>query len=173
MFKTSLSICLLLACVSVSVTATDIKKSTVKVSLIGEAKLKAELAAKNEQSAMAKAEIVALLGTKPVTSNLFGFDSATLDRKGRLSLSEAREQLVNHKGKVVIIGHCDEKGGESYNYKLGLRRADSVKEYLISIGVNAENIETISYGNTKPIINEAGKVNSYRSRRVEVFTKEG
>ena len=56
-----------------------------------------------------------------------------------------------HKVKVQIEGHCDERGTVEYNLALGERRANSTRDYLVSIGVSPERISTISYGKEKPL----------------------
>jgi len=56
----------------------------------------------------------------------------------------------NQKLYVYVEGNCDERGSEAYNQALGTRRANSVRQYLINLGVNSERIHTISYGKEKP-----------------------
>jgi peptidoglycan-associated lipoprotein len=56
----------------------------------------------------------------------------------------------NPANKLQIEGHCDERGTEEYNRALGERRAQSIREALVSLGVGAERIRTISYGEDKP-----------------------
>jgi peptidoglycan-associated lipoprotein len=56
-----------------------------------------------------------------------------------------------HKVKVQIEGHCDERGTVEYNLALGERRANSTRDYLVSIGVSPERISTISYGKERPL----------------------
>jgi peptidoglycan-associated lipoprotein len=53
--------------------------------------------------------------------------------------------------KIQIEGHCDERGTSEYNLALGERRANSAKKYLISLGMPADRISTISYGKEKPL----------------------
>ena len=53
--------------------------------------------------------------------------------------------------QVVIQGHCDERGTEEYNLVLGERRAQSIKNYLMDLGVPEKNLDVISYGKTKPV----------------------
>ena len=53
--------------------------------------------------------------------------------------------------KIQIEGHCDERGTIEYNLALGERRANSAKKYLISLGMPADQISTISYGKEKPL----------------------
>jgi peptidoglycan-associated lipoprotein len=60
--------------------------------------------------------------------------------------------LMKHpKVKIQIEGHCDERGTIEYNLALGERRANSAKKYLISLGISADRISTISYGKEKPL----------------------
>ena len=57
--------------------------------------------------------------------------------------------------KVTVEGNCDERGTREYNLALGARRANAVKEYLVSLGVSAARVETISYGKERPICSES------------------
>jgi peptidoglycan-associated lipoprotein len=57
--------------------------------------------------------------------------------------------------RVTIEGHCDERGTREYNLALGARRASAVKEYLVSLGVSAARVDTISYGKERPICTES------------------
>ena len=57
--------------------------------------------------------------------------------------------------RVTIEGNCDERGTREYNLALGARRANAVKEYLLSLGVAGSRVETISYGKEKPICSES------------------
>ena len=82
---------------------------------------------------------------------LFAYDSARLN-------SAAKEILKNQAGwlnsdyslSVTIEGHCDERGTREYNIALGERRANAVKKFLVSNGVDGSRIKTISYGKEKP-----------------------
>lgn len=81
----------------------------------------------------------------------FAFDQADLTSEGRNDLARNARLLKTVSGvKVVIEGHCDERGTSEYNLGLGERRADTVKTYLVSLGVSASRIRTISYGEEKP-----------------------
>ena len=57
--------------------------------------------------------------------------------------------------RVTIEGDCDERGTREYNLALGARRANAVKEYLVSLGLAASRVETISYGKEHPICSES------------------
>jgi peptidoglycan-associated lipoprotein len=57
--------------------------------------------------------------------------------------------------KVTVEGDCDERGTREYNLALGARRANAVKEYLVSLGVSSARVDTISYGKEHPICTES------------------
>jgi peptidoglycan-associated lipoprotein len=57
--------------------------------------------------------------------------------------------------RVTIQGNCDERGTREYNLALGARRANAVKEYLVSLGASASRIDTISYGKERPMCTES------------------
>lgn len=71
--------------------------------------------------------------------------------------------------QVLLEGNCDELGSEKYNYSLGLRRANSVKSSLISLGINKDRIFVKSFGKTKPICNENTKSCHQKNRRVDLI----
>lgn len=90
-------------------------------------------------------------------------------------LKEVSTILSRNKNiKVIIEGHCDERGTNEYNLGLGDRRANSAKEYLISLGIPSNKIETISYGEEKPICTEQTEDCWAKNRRAHfVFIEEG
>lgn len=59
--------------------------------------------------------------------------------------------------RVTVEGHCDERGTREYNLALGARRANAVKEYLVSLGVSSSRLDTISYGKERPICTESNE----------------
>ena len=67
--------------------------------------------------------------------------------------------------RVTIEGHADERGTREYNLALGARRANAVKEYLVSIGVSAARVDTISYGKERPICSESTEACWAQNRR--------
>ncbi len=81
----------------------------------------------------------------------FSFDDFSLSEEAKKTLVENAAWLMNRpEKKVAIGGHCDERGTGEYNLALGERRANSAKRYLITLGVSANQISTISYGEEKP-----------------------
>jgi len=83
---------------------------------------------------------------------LFEVDQHTLTPAARRTLDAQADWLMrNGDFDVVIEGHADEQGTREYNLALGARRANSVFEYLLSRGVAAKRLETVSYGKERPI----------------------
>jgi peptidoglycan-associated lipoprotein len=108
---------------------------------------KMEEAARLEEIQQQKEE--ALLQTQTV---YFDFDKSKVDAKYLELLQAHANFLIKNPGqKVMIEGHCDERGTPEYNIALGERRAKAVAQYLQSLGVVAEQISTVSYGEEKPV----------------------
>jgi peptidoglycan-associated lipoprotein len=81
----------------------------------------------------------------------FDYDSYTLRDDATQALSESARVLKERTGiRITIEGHCDERGSEAYNIALGAKRANAARDYLISLGIDAARIDTISYGEEKP-----------------------
>jgi peptidoglycan-associated lipoprotein len=81
----------------------------------------------------------------------FDFDEAALRADAKAALENNAKWMQANGGKSVIVeGHCDERGSVEYNLALGERRAKAAKEYLVSYGVAANRITTISYGKERP-----------------------
>jgi peptidoglycan-associated lipoprotein len=81
----------------------------------------------------------------------FAFDSAVVNPSERPKLDDmAAYMRENPRHIITIEGHCDERGTEEYNRALGERRAQACREYLISTGMDAARLQTISYGKEKP-----------------------
>ena len=81
----------------------------------------------------------------------YDFDNATIKGDYKPLVQAHASYLDAHRGAhVVIQGNCDERGSREYNIGLGQRRADSVKRMLETLGVNAGQVETVSFGKEKP-----------------------
>lgn len=81
----------------------------------------------------------------------FAYDNAGLDERARNEVSNLWEWLSSHPtSRVQVAGHTDERGTTEYNLALGERRASSVKDYLVRLGVAAERVVTISFGEERP-----------------------
>jgi len=68
---------------------------------------------------------------------------------------------------VSVGGHCDERGTEEYNMALGEKRAMAAKNYLVSLGVPAERLRTVSYGKTQPLVKGVDEESYFMNRRDE------
>ena len=66
---------------------------------------------------------------------------------------------------IVVEGHCDERGSAEYNLGLGDRRAEAAKDFLVSLGVSADRLKTISYGKERPVCTESNESCYQRNRR--------
>lgn len=83
---------------------------------------------------------------------LFDVDQSTLNDEGRsVLLAQANWLRENIDFVAVIEGHADEQGTRQYNLALGARRANAAMEYLVSQGVEADRLKTVSYGKERPI----------------------
>jgi len=81
--------------------------------------------------------------------------------------------LKNKSAKLLIEGHCDERGTNEYNLALGDRRAKAVRDYLLSLGVQSAKMDIISYGEEKPLCSEKTEVCWQKNRRAHfVVLKE-
>ena len=97
---------------------------------------------------------------------LFGYDSSELDDDDRAILNNQSKFLnQNPSLKITIQGHCDERGTREYNLALGEKRASSVKDYLISLGINSERISVVSYGKERPQVLGSNKAAWSMNRR--------
>ena len=98
----------------------------------------------------------------------FGFDASQL-APAELSKIEAVAQHLQAKpGRVVIIeGNCDERGSNEYNLSLGDLRAIAIRDYLVTLGIDAKRIQSKSYGEEKPAVSGHGEEAWSKNRRGE------
>ena len=104
---------------------------------------------------------------------LFDYDKYDIRTDGRAVLDSIAPWLnKNKETKVLIEGHCDERGTNEYNLALGEKRAAAAKAYLISQGISSARLSTISYGEEKPVCLEQNENCFQRNRRAHfVVTK--
>ena len=82
----------------------------------------------------------------------FDFDKSAVRADAKPILSAVADYMKKNKGaKLLIEGHCDERGTSEYNMALGDRRAESARAYLASLGVPASALSTVSFGKEKPL----------------------
>jgi peptidoglycan-associated lipoprotein len=98
----------------------------------------------------------------------FDFDSSSLRPDAMQTLRDNAEKIRQVPNVMIqLAGHCDERGTQEYNLALGERRALSVREYLIQLGVPANRIVTISYGKEFPAVEGSNEAAYSMNRRVE------
>jgi peptidoglycan-associated lipoprotein len=98
----------------------------------------------------------------------FGYDSFELGTEQMEDLRYNAGWIVDHPElQIRLEGHCDERGTEEYNYNLGQKRAQAVREYLIRNGALEEQLHTWSWGETRPIDPGQGEAAYRRNRRVQ------
>jgi peptidoglycan-associated lipoprotein len=103
----------------------------------------------------------------------FEYDKADVREGDRAVLGKNAEVLKRFDFlKVTVEGHCDERGTVEYNLALGERRAKAAYDYLVSLGVPADRLKTVSYGKEIQVCNEAGEACWQRNRRAK-FTVTG
>ncbi|MBW8782533.1 MAG: OmpA family protein [Verrucomicrobia bacterium] len=98
----------------------------------------------------------------------FDFDKSGIKPSERAKLEEAKKYLGEHpEQRLLLEGHCDWKGTSEYNLGLGDRRAGAAKQYLSTLGVPAEKLETLSKGNLDAV-EKADEATMAKDRRVEL-----
>jgi peptidoglycan-associated lipoprotein len=108
-----------------------------------------------------------------LTDVYFDFDKYNIRADARETLSanyEAAKGMPS--AKLLVEGHCDERGTEQYNMALGQRRADATKDYLVSLGMDASLLSTISYGEGKPQCTESNEDCWAKNRRAHFAISE-
>jgi peptidoglycan-associated lipoprotein len=110
-----------------------------------------------------------LLGCADLSSIHFDFDRYSVSAQAREQVQILAQCLTNNPSiKVLIEGHTDDRGTTAYNIALGEKRALAVKNYLeLEKGIASNRIETISYGETKPVVDEKNEHAWYQNRRAE------
>jgi OmpA-OmpF porin, OOP family len=100
---------------------------------------------------------------------LFDFDKAVLkdEGKGKLDDLAAKVKAINLE-VVIAIGHTDSVGSDAYNQKLSVKRAESVKAYLVSKGVEPNRVYTEGKGEKQPVASNSTKDGRQKNRRVEI-----
>src|SRR3954464_2168125 len=86
-----------------------------------------------------------------IADAFFEYNEASLSSDAQTALTNSATWLKkNGQYNLLIEGHCDERGTEQYNLALGDRRANQAKEYLVTLGVDASRIRTLTYGEERP-----------------------
>lgn len=102
---------------------------------------------------------------------LFDFDKSVIKPEGRAVLNGFLTSLNGSRAKydtVIVIGHTDSIGSDAYNMRLGLRRAEAVKAYLVSSGIDSRLIRTSSKGEREPVADNKTAAGRAKNRRVVI-----
>ena len=103
---------------------------------------------------------------------LFDHDKSTLKPAGQQALQDLGDTIKAKGARVVdidVIGHTDSDGSEEYNQALSVRRAQSVKDYLVSEGVDPAIIDVSGQGELNPVVSNATKEGRAQNRRVDIL----
>jgi peptidoglycan-associated lipoprotein len=102
---------------------------------------------------------------------LFDTDKFDIDDADAAALRAQAQWLLQYPAKrATIEGHCDERGTREYNLALGERRANAAKNYLVSLGIDASRLATISYGKERPAANGSNEAAWRQNRRAVTVT---
>ncbi|NNF27548.1 MAG: OmpA family protein [Gemmatimonadetes bacterium] len=100
---------------------------------------------------------------------LFGFDSDRLQPTARANLADLAESLMDFDDtEILIIGHTDASGSDSYNQGLSERRADAAAAHLIQNGISARRVDVMGLGEAEPVADNSSEWGRQENRRVEV-----
>jgi peptidoglycan-associated lipoprotein len=103
----------------------------------------------------------------------FEFDQYNLDNDDRATLRASADWLKkNPSARVQIEGHCDDRGTSEYNLALGAKRAQTARDYLVTLGIAANRLSTISYGEEIPVCHEATE-SCWHKNRHDRFVRLG
>ena len=99
----------------------------------------------------------------------FDFDSFVVKDEFRGAIDGHAKRLMANKAKKVIVeGHTDERGGREYNLALGQKRAEAVQKSLTLLGVSADQVEAVSFGEERPAVTGANEEAWSKNRRAEI-----
>ena len=122
--------------------------------------------APTEEEIFAKKTLDQLNAEKPIADVFFDLDESTIREDARPSLQKGAEWLKRwSSSQITVEGHCDSRGSSEYNLGLGSRRAQAVKDYLVSLGIPAGRVAIVSKGKEQPFCNEESEACWQQNRR--------
>lgn len=102
----------------------------------------------------------------------FAYDSAELSAEAKEILEENSKWFRRYPGaRIIVEGHCDERGSEEYNLALGDRRSQSARDYLIQLGIPGDRLEGISYGEERPFVQGSNESAWSKNRRAHFVVR--
>lgn len=122
-----------------------------------------------EQTTTGTATPPAVTETAPLSSVVyFDFDQYSLTAESRAVLLAHADKLKGASVAVRLEGHADERGSREYNLALGEKRANAVRDFLVTQGVNGSSLEVVSFGEEQPAATGHDEASWAQNRRVEV-----
>ncbi len=124
--------------------------------------------------ALQSGQSTATPASSPVKDVYFGFDRYDLTDEGRATLKANADWLKGNPAvRIQIEGHCDERGDANYNLALGAKRAQTAKDYLVTLGITVDRLSTISYGEEIPVCTEHTEDCWAQNRRARFVVASG
>jgi len=119
-----------------------------------------------EEEIFARKSVEQLNSERPLDDVFFDLDKSEIREDGRAPLQKDADWLKRWSSvRVTIEGHCDSRGSGEYNLALGTRRSNSVKDYLVNLGIQADRITLVSKGKEQPFCSEENEGCWQQNRR--------
>jgi peptidoglycan-associated lipoprotein len=119
-----------------------------------------------EEELFARMSLPELNASRPLEDVFFDYDKSDLGDAARASLQKNADWLKRWTStRVLVEGHADARGTSEYNLSLGERRAASVRDYLVSLGIDASRLSIVSKGEEEPVCSEENESCWSRNRR--------
>ncbi|MBF0124245.1 MAG: peptidoglycan-associated lipoprotein Pal [Magnetococcales bacterium] len=113
-----------------------------------------------------------LSGQEPVHRVFFGFNADNVsDEAARILTDNARWIQQKKPSEIIVEGHCDERGTREFNLALGQKRAEAVKQFLSTQGVDWSRIRTVSFGKERPLVSGHDDFAWSQNRRAELVLR--
>lgn len=127
----------------------------------------------SEDELFARKSLAELNAERPLQEVFFPLDESIISPEGRRALQRNAEWLRRWSStRVIIEGHCDERGSSEYNLALGERRASAVRSYLVSLGIDEARLLAVSKGKETPVCSDANEECWQRNRRAQSVITE-
>lgn len=122
----------------------------------------------DEEPPLPPVQIVDGIGNVVINNVLFGFDSVKLQPEAKMEIDKLVREIKRFlTDTVVVVGHTDDSGDARYNLELSRRRAEAVRDYMISQGIAAERLGVEGRGETQPLNDNSSDALRALNRRVE------
>lgn len=148
------------------------KKAEVAKEVPGEAKEMTKERLSKVESIAVKEVVETKPGVVAIENIHFDFDQYSIRDDAKPVLRGVSNWLIKNKSaKMLLEGHCDERGTNEYNLALGERRAKSTRDYLVSSGITKDKMEMVSLGEERPLCKEQNEECWQKNRRVQFIAK--